>query len=79
MIAVKDDDCVVIDFPKGEANRSHAFQVMAHMYSLPRALERFRGMSPRGELVYWEEQVDIPAGSLNRVSMAARSWTTGAE
>lgn len=66
VIAVKGDDCVVIDFPKGEANRSHAFQVMTHMYALPRAVERLRGMSPRGELVYWREQVEIPAGSLDR-------------
>ena len=66
VIAVKDDDCVVIDFPKGEANRSHPFQVMTHMYALPRAVDRFQDMSPRGELVYWEEQVDIPAGSLAR-------------
>ena len=66
VIAVKGDDCVVIDFPKGEANRSHAFQVMTHMYALPRAVERLRGMSPRGELGYWQEQVDVPAGSLDR-------------
>ncbi len=66
VIAVKGDDCVVIDFPKSEANRSHAFQVMTHMYALPRAVERLRGMSPRGEVVYWTERVDIPAGSLDR-------------
>ena len=66
VIAVKGDDCGVIDFPKGEANRSHAFRVMTHMYALPRALERLRGMSPKGELIYWREQVEIPAGSLDR-------------
>ena len=65
MIAVKGDDCVVIDFPKGEANHSHAFQVMTHMHALPRAVARLRGMSPRGELVYWEERLDVPAASLD--------------
>ncbi len=66
VIAVKGDDFVVIDFPKGEANHSHAFQVMTHMHALPRAVARLRGMSPRGELVYWEERVDVPAASLDR-------------
>ena len=66
LIATKDDDCIVIDLPKGEPNRSHPFQVMTHMYALPRAVERLRRMSPRGQLVYWQELVDIPPDSLNR-------------
>ena len=60
------DDCIVIDFPRGEPNRSHALQVMTHMYALPRAVERLRGMSPRGEVAYWRELVDIPADSVDR-------------
>ena len=66
VIATKGEDTIVIDFPKGEPNRSHAFQVMTHMYALPRAVERLRGISPRGELVYWEELVEIPADSLDQ-------------
>ena len=66
VIATKGDDCIVIDFPKGEPNSSHQLQVMIHIYAPPRAVGRFQGMSPRGELVYWEELVDIPAGSLDR-------------
>ena len=66
VIATKGDDCVVVDFPKGEPNRSHQFQVMIHMYALPRAVERLRDMSLRGELVYWQGQVDIPPDSLDR-------------
>ena len=65
VIANKGDDCVVIDFPKGEPNRSHQLQVMTHMYALPRTVERLRGMSPRGELVYRKELMDIPADSLD--------------
>ena len=65
VIATKGEDCIVIDFPKGKANHSHAFQVMTHMYALPRAVERLRGISPRGELVYWREMAEISAGSLD--------------
>jgi hypothetical protein len=66
VIATKGDDCIVIDFPKGEANRSHELQAITHLYALPRAVERLRGMSPRGELVYSREMVDIPADSVDR-------------
>ena len=66
VIATKGSDCIVIDFPKGRPNRSHAFQVITHMYALPRSLKRLRGMSPRGQLAYWQELVDIPSDSLDR-------------
>ena len=54
VIATKGDDCVVIDFHDGEATRSRTLQVMVHMYALPRAIDRFRSMSPRGEIAYPE-------------------------
>ena len=34
VIATKGGDCIVIDFPEGEPTRSHALQVMIHMYAL---------------------------------------------
>ena len=66
VIATKGDDCIVIDFPKGEPRRSHAHQVMTHMYALPRAIERLRGMALRGEVAYRRELLDIPAASVDR-------------
>ena len=65
VIATRGDECVVIDFPKGKPNRAHALQVTTHMYALPRAVERLRGMSPRGEVAYMRELVDLPASSVD--------------
>ena len=69
MIAVKGDDCVVIDFPEDhpkfgsdiDPTRSHETRVMIHMYALPKSCERFRGMAPRGQLEYRRRRVDIPS------------------
>ena len=65
VIATKGDDCVVIDFPDSGPNGSNTLQVMTHMYALPRAVERLQGTSPRGELVYRREVVDVPAASVD--------------
>ena len=74
VIATKGDACVVIDFPRGEANRSHVLQVITHMYALPRAVERLRGMAPRGEVVYSRETVDIPADSVDQEFVENLQW-----
>ena len=66
VIATKGGDCIVIDFPEGEPTRSHALQVMIHMYALSMAVERFRGMALSGQLAYGRESVDILAASVDR-------------
>ena len=38
VIATKGEDCIVIDLPIGGTSDSHVFQVMTHMYALPRAM-----------------------------------------
>lgn len=70
VIAIKGDDCVVIDFPRVNPEfdpiHSHEFQVMMHMYALPQSMERLRDMAPRGQLEFWEGLVDIPASTVDR-------------
>ena len=82
VIATKGGDCIVIDFPEGEPTRSHALQVMIHIYALSMAVERFQGMTLSGQLAYGRESVDIPAASEDReftenMTELARRLTAG--
>ena len=67
LIAVKDDDYVIIDVKTGKANPSHGAQVLMYMYAIPLTLEQFTGVQFRGVIAYNTNSVDVPPIGLNSV------------
>lgn len=61
LVARKGDEVVVVDAKTGRPGPSHAVQVMVYLYSLPRALGRYNGLSIAGQVVYQDHQVEVPA------------------
>ena len=60
LVARRRDQVTVIDAKTGRPSPAHATQVMLYMYALPRALERYRGLSIAGQVAYPDHVVDIP-------------------
>lgn len=65
LVARRRDRITVIDAKTGRASPAHATQVLIYMYALPRALERYRGLSISGQVAYPGRVVDIPANALD--------------
>ena len=61
LVARRRDEITVIDAKTGRLSPAHATQVLIYMYALPRALERYRGLSIAGQVAYPDHVVDIPA------------------
>ena len=60
LVARRRDGVTVIDAKTGRPSPAHAIQVLIYMYALPRALERYRGLTIAGQVVYPDHAVDIP-------------------
>ena len=65
IVAVKGNDCVIIDAKTGKTNPAHTAQVMLYQYSVPRALERYKGLDFRGHVIYPDRNVQIPASGVD--------------
>ena len=65
LVARRRDEVTVIDAKSGRASPAHATQVLIYMYALPRALERYRGLSIAGQVAYPDHVVDIPAEAVD--------------
>ena len=65
LVAVKGSDAVIIDAKTGRSSPHHATQVLIYMYSIPKALDRYRGMEFRGHVIYPDGNVGIPASGLD--------------
>ena len=61
LVARRRDEITVIDAKTGRLSPAHATQVLIYMYALPRAQERYRGLSIAGQVAYPDHVVDIPA------------------
>ncbi len=61
LIAQKDQKVVIIDGKTGRAGPSHAIQVMIYQYSVPLALNHYRGRTVTGLVAYQDHAVDVPA------------------
>ena len=55
----------MIDAKTGRPSPAHAVQVLIYMYALPRALERYRGLSIAGQVAYPDHVVDIAADAVD--------------
>ena len=60
LVARRRDQATVIDAKTGRPSPAHTAQVLLYMYALPRALERYRGLSIAGQVAYPDHMVDIP-------------------
>ena len=65
LIARRRDEVIVIDAKTGHPSPAHAAQVLIYMYALPRALERYKGLSIAGQVAYPDHVVDIPADAVD--------------
>ena len=67
LVVRRRDKITVIDAKTGRPSPAHATQVLIYMYSLPRALERYRGLSIAGQVAYPDHVVDIPAEAVDGI------------
>ena len=67
LIAIKGRDAVVINAKTGRPSPHHAVQVMIYQYSVPKALEEYRGMEFRGHVIYPDSNVQIPVSRVERL------------
>ena len=65
LVARRRDQITVIDAKTGRPSPAHAAQVLIYMYALPRALERYRGLSIAGQVAYPDHVVDIAANAVD--------------
>ena len=65
LVARRRDQITVIDAKTGRPSPAHATQVLIYMYALPRALERYRGLSIAGQVVYPDHVLDIPTDAVD--------------
>ena len=65
LVARRRDQITVIDTKTGRPTPAHTAQVLIYMYALPRALERYKGLSIAGQVAYPEHVVDIPADTVD--------------
>ena len=65
LVARRRDQITVIDATTGRHSPAHTAQVLIYMYALPRALERYKGLSLAGQVAYPDHLVDIPADAVD--------------
>ena len=65
LVARRRDQITVIDAKTGRPSPAHVTQVLIYMYALPRALERYRGLSIAGQVAYPDHVLDIPGDAVD--------------
>ena len=65
LVARRDDESVIVDAKTGQENPSHVVQVMIYLYAVPKALEKYRNLKPRGQVTYRDHTVRIPAEAVD--------------
>ena len=65
LVARRDDEAVIVDAKTGQENPSHLVQVMIYLYAVPKALEKYRNLKPRGQVTYQDHTVRIPAEAVD--------------
>ena len=65
LIAVKNNDAIIIDAKTGRASPHHAVQVMVYQYAVPRALEEYRGMEFTGHVAYTKSSLETPISRID--------------
>jgi hypothetical protein len=65
ILAIEDDEAVVIDCKTGRPRMSDQLQVQIYMAILPACFPRLRNRTLRGRVVYGEHARDIPADAID--------------
>ena len=65
LVARRDDEAIIVDAKTGQENPSHAVQVMIYLYAVPKALEKYRNLKPKGQGTYRDHTVRIPAEAVD--------------
>ena len=65
LVARRDDEAVIVDAKTGQENPGHVVQVMIYLYAVPKTLEKYRNLKPRGQVTYRDHTVRIPAEAVN--------------
>ena len=65
LVARRDDEAVIVGAKTGQENPSHVVQVMIYLYAVPKALEKYRNLKPRGQVTYQDHTVRIPAEAVD--------------
>ncbi len=65
LIARRGQQGVIIDVKTGMESPSHSVQVMLYMYAVPKGLHQNKGMRFKGQVVYENHAIDIPASSID--------------
>ena len=65
LVARRDDEAVIVDAKTAQENPSHVVQVMIYLYAVPKTLEKYRNLKPKGQVTYRDHTVRIPADAVN--------------
>ena len=66
LVAIRDNEAVVIDVKVGQPNPANTAQVMLYLYALPRAFKsRYQGAILSGQVVYPDGSVEVPAEAVD--------------
>ena len=65
IIALREDEAVIVDAKTGHESRSHTVQVMIYLYAVPKASERYRNAKLRGQVTYRDHTTRIPADAVD--------------
>ena len=65
LVARRGDEAVIVDAKTGQENPSHVVQVMIYLYAVPKALEKYLNLKPRGQVTYQDHTVRIPAEAVD--------------
>ena len=56
---------MIIDAKAGKPSPHHSAQVLIYQYAIPRALPEYRGVEFRGQVIYPDGNVQIPASGVD--------------
>ncbi len=59
------DEAVIVGEKTGQESASHIVQVMIYLYAVPKALEKYRNLKPKGQVTYRDHTVRIPAEAVD--------------
>ena len=65
LIALDGNSGTIYEAKTGKPSPSHHIQVMAYMYSVPRALGQYKGATFEGKVVYENEEISIPSPAID--------------
>ncbi len=65
LVATSNRETTIYDVKTGQPKTSDRIQVMIYMYLMPLAIEKYRGISPTGCVVYGENRVVIPSAAVD--------------